>query len=327
MRVVITSRGFAEKGEFQGSSSPNDPESILREAGFEVVNLSSAGFGAQSTENEIFEALKDADAAIVGLEPITESLIRRLPKLRAVTRRGIGYDSVDIDACRARGITVMRTTGAVEGAVAEHVMAYLLYFARRLDLQNQSMQSGHWERMAMPGLAGSTLGLIGFGGIGKEIARRAAPFGVRILYTCRHPDPAWEKEFGVSYAPMDELLRESDAVSVNVPLTPATRGMIGEAELSLMKPDAVLINIARGPVVDAAAVRRHLDQGTLGGAAADVFDHEPCTDSPLMGSEKAVLTPHTASFTKRNAAGMNIRAARNIAEWARGTLDPKYVVK
>ena len=132
MRVVITSRGFAEKGEFQGSSSPNDPESILREAGFEVVNLSSAGFGAQSTENEIFEALKDADAAIVGLEPITESLIRRLPKLRAVTRRGIGYDSVDIDACRARGITVMRTTGAVEGAVAEHVMAYLLYFARRL---------------------------------------------------------------------------------------------------------------------------------------------------------------------------------------------------
>lgn len=142
MRVVITSRGFAEKGEFQGSSSPNDPESILREAGFEVVNLSSAGFGAQSTENEIFEALKDADAAIVGLEPITESLIRRLPKLRAVTRRGIGYDSVDIDACRARGITVMRTTGAVEGAVAEHVMAYLLYFARRLDLQNQSMQSG-----------------------------------------------------------------------------------------------------------------------------------------------------------------------------------------
>ena len=184
MRVVITSRGFAEKGEFQGSSSPNDPESILREAGFEVVNLSSAGFGAQSTENEIFEALKDADAAIVGLEPITESLIRRLPKLRAVTRRGIGYDSVDIDACRARGITVMRTTGAVEGAVAEHVMAYLLYFARRLDLQNQSMQSGHWERMAMPGLAGSTLGLIGFGGIGKEIARRAAPFGVRILYTC-----------------------------------------------------------------------------------------------------------------------------------------------
>lgn len=151
MRVVITSRGFAEKGEFQGSSSPNDPESILREAGFEVVNLSSAGFGAQSTENEIFEALKDADAAIVGLEPITESLIRRLPKLRAVTRRGIGYDSVDIDACRARGITVMRTTGAVEGAVAEHVMAYLLYFARRLDLQNQSMQSGHWERMAMPG--------------------------------------------------------------------------------------------------------------------------------------------------------------------------------
>ena len=156
MRVVITSRGFAEKGEFQGSSSPNDPESILREAGFEVVNLSSAGFGAQSTENEIFEALKDADAAIVGLEPITESLIRRLPKLRAVTRRGIGYDSVDIDACRARGITVMRTTGAVEGAVAEHVMAYLLYFARRLDLQNQSMQSGHWERMAMPGLAGSS---------------------------------------------------------------------------------------------------------------------------------------------------------------------------
>lgn len=174
MRVVITSRGFAEKGELRGSSSSNDPESILREAGFEVVNLSGSGFGAQSTEEELFEALKDADAAIVGLEPITESLIRRLPKLRAVTRRGIGYDSVDIDACRARGIAVMRTTGAVEGAVAEHVLAYLLYFARRLDLQNQSMQSGRWERMAMPGLAGSTLGLIGFGGIGKEIARRAA---------------------------------------------------------------------------------------------------------------------------------------------------------
>ncbi|MCI5850058.1 MAG: phosphoglycerate dehydrogenase [Sutterellaceae bacterium] len=316
MLVVATARSFRK---YAGNSP-----AILKEAGLDFLDLSDEGFDASSTEDRLAEALRDADAAIVGNEPITAGLLSRLPKLKAVTRRGIGYDSVDTEACRKRGIAAMRTTGAVEGAVAEHVFAYMLYFARRVDLQNLFMQNGKWTRLPMPGLDRKTLGLVGFGGIGKEIARRAKPFGMEILYFCRHPKAEWEAEYGAKYVPFDELLERSDYLSVNVPLTPGTRGMFGPEQFSRMKDGAVFINIARGPVADARALRSALDSGKLGGAGVDVFDHEPCEDSPLMGSSRAVLTPHTAVFTETNSFIVNERAAKNIAEWSKGTLDPKY---
>ena len=316
MKIVVTARNFTN---FDRAAVDR-----LCAAGHEIVDLSGHDFTIATPESEMIAALSDAQAAVCGLEPITENVLAHCPKLKLVSRRSIGYDSIDLDACRAHGVAVARLTGMVEGAVAEHVMAYILYFARRIDIQNASMQRGEWVRVMTPGAKGRTLGLVGFGGIGKEIARRATAFGMNVIYTCRHPNPAWEGEFGVAYRGMDDLLAESDYISLNVPLTDQTRGMFSMPQFEKMKPNAVLINIARGGVVDVPALRRALDDGQIGGAAIDVYESEPCVDSPLVGCDKAVLTPHTAPFTHENFIAMNNRAAQNVLDFFAGILDEKY---
>ncbi len=316
MKIVITARNFTNYDRAAVES--------LRACGHEIIDLTEQNFTIATPESEMVAALSDAQAAICGLEPITDHVLAHCPKLELVSRRSIGYDSIDLDACRAHGVAVTRLTGMVEGAVAEHVMAYILYFAKRIDLQNASMQRGEWVRVMTPGAKGRTLGLVGFGGIGKEIAKRATAFGMRVIYTCRHPNPAWESEFGVTYRDMDSLLAESDYVSLNVPLTDQTRGMFSAPQFEQMKSTAVLINIARGGVVDVSALRRALEDGKIGGAAIDVYESEPCTDSPLVGCDKAVLTPHTAPFTSENFIAMNNRAAQNVLDFFAGTLDEKY---
>ena len=316
MKIVITARNFTNYDRAAVES--------LRACGHEIIDLTEQNFTIATPESEMVAALSDAQAAICGLEPITDHVLAHCPTLELVSRRSLGYDSIDLDACRAHGVAVTRLTGMVEGAVAEHVMAYILYFAKRIDLQNASMQRGEWVRVMTPGAKGRTLGLVGFGGIGKEIAKRATAFGMRVIYTCRHPNPAWESEFGVTYRDMDSLLAESDYVSLNVPLTDQTRGMFSAPQFEQMKSTAVLINIARGGVVDVSALRRALEDGKIGGAAIDVYESEPCTDSPLVGCDKAVLTPHTAPFTSENFIAMNNRAAQNVLDFFSGTLDEKY---
>lgn len=316
MKIVITARNFTTYDSAAAES--------LRARGCEVVDLSDHAFTLAATEADMIAALSEADAAICGLEPITDNILAGCPKLKLVSRRSIGYDSIDLEACRAHGVAVTRLTGMIEGAVAEHVMACILYFAKRIDVQNASMQRGEWNRILVPGAKGRTLGLVGFGGIGKEIARRATAFGMNVVYTCRHPNPAWDAEFGVAYRPLEALIAESDYISLNVPLTEQTRGMFAAPQFKQMKRTAVLINIARGGVVDVPALRKALDDGEIGGAAIDVYDTEPCTDSPLIGCDKAVLTPHTAPFTSENFLAMNRRAAQNVLDFFAGTLDAKY---
>ena len=318
MKIVITARNF--------STGDDAAVRLLTDAGYEVVDLSEADMGTGTPEETVLAAVRDADAVIAGLEPFSAHVLDNCPDLRVVSRRGIGYDSVDLDACRRNRITLARTVGAVEGSVAEQVLAYILWFSRRLDLQNASMHKGEWKRTMMPGAKTRRLGLVGFGGIGKEIARRARPFDMEIVYNCRHPNSHWEEEYGVEYMPLDRLLATCDYVSVNVPLTESTHGMFDAAAFAKMKPGSVFINIARGPVADAHALRAALDSGHLAGAGIDVFDCEPCTDSPLVGCSKALLTPHTSTYTSENFTAMNIIAARNVLDFFAGTLDEKYIV-
>lgn len=316
MKVVITARNFTAPDE--------SAVALLKAHGFEVINRSGTGLSTGAGEDAVAALFGDADIAISALEPVGETVLQRCPNLKLVSRRGIGYDSVDLDACRRHGVAVVRATGAVEAAVAEQVMAYILYFARRIDAQNARMHAGQWSRVMSYGAKNRTLGLVGFGGIGKEVARRAVPFGMQVLYYCRHPRPEWENEYHVQYAPLDELLRASDYLSVNVPLTPATQNMFGEAQFAQMKPECVFINIARSGVVDTLALKRALDSGAIRGAGVDVYDHEPCTDSPLITCQNAVLTPHTAPFTSENFREMNLCAARNVINFVAGTLEEKY---
>ena len=318
-KIVITGRNFIE---------PNDKAlQMLKNAGYEVVDLGKLGMAHGTPEKEVAAAVKDADAVIAGLEPYTEAVLDACPELKLISRRGIGYDSVDVGACHRHGVTLCRTAGVVEGSVAEQVMAYILYFARRIDLQNQSMHEGQWKRLMMSGVKTRTLGLVGFGGIGKEIARRAAAFDMEVLYYCRHPKKEWEETYHVRYAELDELLAASDYISVNVPLTESTRGLCGKEFFEKMKQGSVFINIARGEVADTEALKEALDRGHLSGAGVDVFATEPCTDSPLRTCENAVLTPHTAPYTVENFAMMNELAAQNVIDFFKDRLEEKMIVK
>lgn len=314
MKAVITARNF--------STQDRTALEMLMSAGLEIEDYSDRNFGTGTTEAEMCQLLQDADIAVTGLEPFGQAVIAACPKLRMLSKRAIGYDSVDLEACRSAGITVTRATGAVEAAVAEHAMAFLLYFARSLPLENEEMHQGIWKRVMSYGAKNRTIGLVGFGGIGKEIAKRAYPFGMELLYYCRHPKAEWETEYHAHYADFDTLLRRSDYICVNVNLSDSTKGMFGAAEFVKMKPEAVFINIARSGVMDVHALKAALDSGKLRGAGIDVFDHEPCTDSILIDCPNAILTPHTAPFTAENFSAMNCRAAQNVLDFLAGKIDP-----
>lgn len=314
MKVVVTARNF--------STDDKTALEMLQDAGFNVEDYSAEDIGSATDEEYIRSLVLDADAVICGPEKISNKAIEESQNLKIVSRRGVGYDSIDVDFCKKNGVAVARALGTVEGSVAESVMAYILYFARRIDLQSESMNRGEWKRIMTPGAKNYTLGLIGFGGIGREIAKRAVPFGMDVLYYCRHP----KDEFGAHYAELDELLRESDYVSINVPLNESTVNMIDEKAIAKMKDGAILINTARSKIVDTNALADALKSGKLSGAAVDVFDNEPCTDSPLVGLPNVVLTPHTAPFTKENFREMNNRAAKSVIEFFNGTLDSRYLI-
>lgn len=316
MKVAITARNF--------TLPDRHAVELLESHGFEVADCSGKSLGTGASEEDVAELIAGADAVITGLEPVGETVLQRCPNLKFVSRRGIGYDSLNLAACKAHGVAAARATGTVEAAVAEQVMAYILYFARRVDAQSAAMHDGKWQRVMAYGAKNRTLGLVGFGGIGKEIARRAVPFGMNVLYYCRHPRPEWESEYHVHSCGFDELLAASDYISVNVPLTPATKNMFGNAQFALMRPECVFINIARSGVADTAALKQALESGLIRGAGVDVYDHEPCTDSILAGCKNAVLTPHTASYTSENFGEMNLCAARNVISFFEGTLEEKY---
>lgn len=318
MKIVITARNFR---------SPDDKAyEWLQKQGYEVVDKTAENCGIGTPEEKVAELIGDADVAITGLEPIGQTVVDHCKNLKLVSRRSIGYDSVNLPLCQAHGIGVTRATGTVEAAVAEHVMAYILYFARRIDKQNESMHQGEWARTMAYGAKNRTLGLVGFGGIGKEIAKRALPFGMQIVYNCRHPKKEWEDTYHVTYCELDELLETSDYISVNVPLTDQTRNMFGREQFRKMKKECVFINIARGQIADYTALKQALDEKWIRGAGIDVFDTEPCTDSPLISCENAILTPHTAPYTSENFSEMNLRAAENVVQYLAGTIDRKYVL-
>lgn len=315
MNVVITTVNFTDTAL-----------SKLKEAGLNAWKYSGPALGAGVSEDILYEAVKDADIIIAGTETYSLNLLKRLNRLKFISRNGIGYDAIDLNALKELGIGLTRTTGFVEGAVAEHVMAYVLYFARRIDAQNKLMHKHVWKPTLEPGAKGKTLALYGFGGIGKEIAKRAVPFKMNVIYYCRHPNLEDEKTYGVKYVDEETLLREGDFLSLNVLLTDSTFHLIDKNKLDQMKTGSILINIARGPVIDEFAVTDALKSGKLGAAAVDVFPSEPCTDSPLADCPTAVLTPHTASSTVENSAEMNIAAVDNVLNYLQGTLDDKYLV-
>lgn len=271
--------------------------------------------------SELLAALADVDAVIVrNRTQVDQALLANAAKLRVVGRLGVGLDNIDVEACKARGIQVIPASGANALAVAEYVICTVMLLLRGQYLASAAVAAGEWPRGAFGEgreTAGKTLGIVGFGGIGRLTARLAQGLGMKVIAAdamIPADSPVW-RDTGVGQRELDRLLAESDAVTLHVPLTGETRHLIDAARIGRMKPGAVLVNSARGGVVDEAALVAALRAGGLGGAALDVFEEEPISaGSPLAGVPNLVLTPHVAGVTRESNARVSSMIAEKVAE-------------
>jgi (S)-sulfolactate dehydrogenase len=268
--------------------------------------------------------LSDADALIVrNKTQVDGELILAAPQLKVIGRLGVGLDNIDMLTCKSRGIEVIPATGANALAVAEYVICTAMILLRGGYSSSDAVAAGKWPRVALSNgreLSGKTLGVLGFGQIGQLTGRLARGLGMKVIgfdamIPAQHPMWSAERTIGLKF---DEVLHEADVVSIHVPLTPATRGLIDRGRVALMKSDAVLINTSRGEVVNEAVLAAALRAGKLGGAALDVFEHEPlAAGSPLAGCPNLLLTPHIAGVTRES----NVRVSSMIAEKVAAALE------
>jgi phosphoglycerate dehydrogenase-like enzyme len=289
---------------------PDDAgDQILRKAGVETVFNIKHG---HRSEEEMIGLLKDIDAAIVGLDPFTANVMDSSPRLKVISRSGVGYDDIDVPAATERGVAVCTTPGLNHNAVAEYTFALLLQCARKLYENLHEGRSGGWAWRQGRDLASRTLGIVGLGAIGKQVAKRARAFEMRVLAYDVVRDEQFATQHGVQYVSLEALLGESDYVSLHLFLDTKTRHIINAERLALMKPTAYLINTSRGGVIDSMALHDALRAKGIAGAALDVFEKEPLEpDSPLRKLNNLYISPHCSGASDDSRNAQIVMAAEN----------------
>jgi D-3-phosphoglycerate dehydrogenase len=315
MKVLVTPRSFAK-------TDPT-PQAMLEGAGLTVVRNPGE---KPLEEDDLIRLLSGVDGVIVGVDRLTARVIQAADSLQAISKYGVGVDNIALAAATERGIPVTITPGANTTSVAELTVGLMLAAARRIPFADRLVRGGSWGQVVGRELCGQTLGLVGMGMIGREVAKRAAAFGMKIVAFDQRQDAAFAAEHRVEYTGLDDLLSRSDFVSIHLPLTESTRGLIGEKALARMKRDAILVNTARGGIVDEAALARALKNEVIGGAALDVFAAEPAVGEELRGLPNVVLTPHMGGHTAEAVSNMGRQAAKNLLDVLRGVPDPDVVV-
>ncbi|MBI4328939.1 MAG: phosphoglycerate dehydrogenase [Chloroflexi bacterium] len=273
------------------------------------------------SRDELLQRVDDYDALVVRSETrLTREVLARGKKLQVVARAGVGLDNIDVDAATRQGIIVVNAPTSNTIAAAEHTLALILALARHLPQASAELRQGRWERESFMGteLRGKTLGIVGLGRVGTEVARRAAPFQMRLLGHDPFISVEHAHHLGVELVSLQEILQRSDFVTLHVTLTSATRHLIGAGELSLMKPTARLINTSRGGVVDEEALYGAIQEGRIGGAALDVFTQEPPKPHPIFQDPRVIVTPHLAASTTEAQAGVAVDVAQGILDVFRG---------
>lgn len=306
-RVLITSI-FLQAGD--------DVDRDLRAQGLEMVYRPWHG---GRTEEELIGLLQGIDGAIVSTDPFTARVIQAADRLTVISRTGVGYDAVDVPAATARGVIVTTTPGVNRHAVADWALALMLCCARKVPENLAEVRRGAWTRYEGMDLDGKTLGVVGLGTIGKAVAKRAQAFGMRLLAYDLVQDLLFAEGQGIAFVSLEDLLRQSDVVSIHCFLNAATRHLINAERLALMKPTAFLINTARGGIVDTEALCRALHAQRIAGAGLDVFEGEPlCADSPLRALDNVYLSPHCAGSTEDARKRSGTMAAENLVRALRG---------
>src|SRR5579884_2075553 len=293
-------------------------DSIAQEA---VEMLKSSGhtllYEPKITPEELLQRVVDVDAVIVRSRThVTKEVVNAGVRLKVIARAGVGLDNVDTEAAKARGIQVINSPDSLTNAVAEHALALFLNVARQISYANRRMIEGEWPKSALMGeeLTGKTMGIVGFGRIGRRLAQLCRPFNMTILaYDVIPPPEELIKTTGAKMVSLDELLKASDFISIHVPATPETEKMIGERELSIMKPNAIIVNTSRGNVIDEPTLVAYLKSHKIKGAGLDVFAEEPPKGESLT-LDNIVLTPHIAGQTLEAQTSAGTSVAKRVLE-------------
>ncbi|HET6470144.1 MAG TPA: NAD(P)-dependent oxidoreductase [Geminicoccaceae bacterium] len=287
----------------------------LEAAGFE---LTQNDLGRAFTEAELVARLPGHFATIAGSEPYNERVLAAAPGLKVIARLGVGHDQIDLAAATRHGVAVAMAFGTNHEPVADHAFALMAALAHRLPEYDRRVRGGGWGSLFHGRLHGTTAGIVGFGRIGRTLAKRCQGFAMQVLVCDPVMDADTVARLGCRLTSLEELLKESDFVSLHAPLTPRTVRMIDARRLALMKPGAFLVNTARGPLIDEAALADALREGRIAGAGLDVFEQEPCRDSPLLALDNVVLTPHVAGSSEWAMGSMAARCVASILDIARG---------
>jgi phosphoglycerate dehydrogenase-like enzyme len=306
-------------------NAPGAHVDLLRQAGYDVRFPAKA---ALLTEEDTLEALEGIGAVIAGSEPYTDRVLAGLPQLRVISRNGVGYDAINVPAATRRGVVVTITPEGNYQAVAEHAMALLLAVARSIVQNANDTRKGIWRRRTIfiP-MRGKTLGLVGLGRIGRSVAIRAAAFGLRLLAFETFPDLDFVNSHAIRLVDLDTLLAESDFVSLHTPMTKETQGLINARTLGLMKRGSLLINTARGGLVNEGDLLEALKSGHLAGAGLDVLATEPPpAGHPLLALDNVIVSPHVSALDSQAVTDMSVAAAQNILDLAAGNWPAGSVV-
>ncbi len=301
MKVLVTSRSFGQAGK--------EPFLILENAGIEVTRLVD-----EFTQETFAESIPNYDALIIGSHKFPADLMENCRKLQIIAKHGAGLDNIDLEAAKRLGITVKNVPAANANAVADLAVAHMLNLCRGVSVSSQEVKTGKWKVYMGCDMYAKTLGLVGFGNIARNVARRARGFSMKILvfdpYLKELPEEFAEYVRLVSWK---EVIENSDFVSIHVPLTKETRGMFNRQQIAAMKPGAFLINTSRGGIVDESALYEACKCGKLGGAALDVVENEPIRpDNPLLSLENIVITPHIGMYSIEAVNAISVICAQNV---------------
>lgn len=306
-KVLSTTRSFGRVS--------TKPVEWLKRQGFEVV---TTDLPKPLAERDIINLIKDMDAAIVGNDRITTRIFEAANHLKVISMHGVGVDNIDLKSAEEHGVVVTNTPGANTEAVAELTIGLIFSLVRQIPQAHISTRAGGWQRFVGTEIKGKTAGIIGFGNIGKSVAGRLKALGMKVVTYDIVKDKTLAVKGGVRYAALEDLLRDSDIVTIHIPFTAETRNLLNRQRLKLLKKGAFLINTARGGLVDEDAMAEMLKDGRLAGAALDVYDREPPEMNPLLKIENCITLPHIGAYTIDAIERMGMMAAENVVSVIKG---------
>jgi D-3-phosphoglycerate dehydrogenase len=302
-KILVTPRSFGKNN--------HKPFEMLKENGYEII---VNPYQRIMTREEMIKEIADMDGVIIGVDPLGSEVLKQAPKLKAISKYGVGLDNIDLGFAKQHGIAVTKTAGANADAVADYTVALLLATARRMIYIDQECRKRNWAKINSLQMCHKTLGLIGLGNIGKLVAKKVTGFEMKVLAYDVFQDAEYAAKNGIEYVDLATVLKEADFISIHLPLLEETKNLISYKEFEMMKEQAVLVNTARGGIIDEEALLWALQNHQIWGAGIDVFEEEPPRNDGFLRLENIIIGSHCAASTFEAIDNMGIMAAQNIID-------------